>query len=210
MKKAVTLMELLIAVGLLMVIVFGATTFHFASTEFLRSSERKADVLNEITLVLEHLHKNVSLATGEPDNYGINVTNSGSTWTLTIRQDLRADINNVGTLWSPLLTPGNFADDRRVRYVFDSNNNTVTFEVLSSGVLAETLTNRFVDLGGQNAFIIYIESSGMVFVKNFALRYNPGTDDRFYANVSMADTSHSPPVPIIGFFPLSHSQNIFD
>ena len=215
MKKAVTLMELLIAIGLLMVVILGATTFHFASTEFLRSSERKADVLNETTLIFDHLAKNVCLATGDFENQGIKVVKSGNRWTLIIRQDLRADINTAGTLWSPLLTPETYDDDRSVRYIFDVDNHTVTFEVLySSGVpvpsSVELLTDRFVDLGGSTPFSIDLALGGVA-IANFALRYNPSGDDRFYANVSMAYAIPDPEpddVYVPFFLPFSHSQSL--
>jgi len=212
MKKSVTLMELLIAVGLFMVIILGATTFHFASTEFLRSSERKADVLNELTMILEHLDKNIRLATGDADNVGINISQSGNVWTLTVRQDLRADINAAGTLWASLYTPDDYDDDRSVRYVFDPNNNRITFSVLynSGGVVpnsTETLTDRFSDLAGGNPFGVVMNYSG-VYIENLALRYSPGENDRFSANVSMVDTGNSPPAQPVIFFPFSHSLSL--
>ncbi|MBP7088777.1 MAG: hypothetical protein KBB01_05725 [Candidatus Omnitrophica bacterium] len=210
MKKAVTLMELLIAVGLLMVVILGATSFHFASTEFLWSSERKADILNEFTLVLENLDKNIKLATGDIDNQGISLSRSGNVWTLIVRQDLRSDINAAGTLWAPLLTPYNYSDDRKVKYVFDIDNNRVTFHILNNGgmqVFEEKLTDRFVDPGGATPFRITLESGGVYF-DNFALRYNPRGDDRFYANISLAyDPGDGAPNGVMFFFPLSHSQS---
>jgi len=118
LKKSITLIELIIAMTLLGVIVLGATTFHIASEKFLSSSERKTQVLNELTLILQHLHKNVLVATGSIDNRGINI--AGNTLRLT-------------------------QSTRTVEYNFDTGNRRIRFRVL--GQPWETLTNSFVNLG---------------------------------------------------------------
>ncbi len=118
LKKSVTLVELLISVSLLGVIVLGAIAFHLAGEKFLTSSERKAQVLNELTFVLQHLQKNILTATGSVNNPGIRV---------------------VGNIL--LLTQ----DTQNVDYHFDTGGNTIRFRVNAGGW--ENLTERFINPG---------------------------------------------------------------
>jgi len=107
MRKSVTLVELLISIVLLGVMVLGATAFHLSGERFLSSSEKKTQVLNDLTFVLQHLHKNVLLGTGDYNNPGI-VASAG---VLNIRQDIDAAGN-------PNFTPTDYSDDRIVAYLF--------------------------------------------------------------------------------------------
>ena len=68
MRKSTTLIELLIAVSLLSVVILAAATFDIASRNFLRASQRKAEVVNDATLVLDHMHKNILSAIGDIHN----------------------------------------------------------------------------------------------------------------------------------------------
>lgn len=118
MKKSVTLVELIISITLLGVIILGATAFHLSSERFLSSSEKKTQVLNELTFILQHLHKNILPATGDITNRGIVI------------------VGNVLRLTHPTKT---------VEYDFDKVNRRIRFRVV--GRLWEILTNRFIDLG---------------------------------------------------------------
>jgi len=64
MNKATTLIELVIAIALMAVVVLGAVVFDVSSHKFFSSSERKTAVLNDMALVLDNLHKDVTLAYG--------------------------------------------------------------------------------------------------------------------------------------------------
>lgn len=118
LKKSVTLVELIISIVLLGVIVLGATAFHLSSERFLSSSEKKTQVLNELTFILQHLHKNILVAVGDVDNRGIIVTGN----TLQLIQATRT-----------------------VEYNFNTGNKTISFRVVSGAW--ETLTSSFVNLG---------------------------------------------------------------
>jgi hypothetical protein len=64
MKKAVTLMELLVAISLLTVVVLASGAFDLTSRRMLQSSERKTAVLNDINYVTDHIQKHISQAIG--------------------------------------------------------------------------------------------------------------------------------------------------
>lgn len=89
-KKTLSLMELIIAISLLIVIVLGAASFDIGSRQMLRASETKTQVLNEATLVLDHISKSALLGIGDADNPAIysipNATPYGETM-LFIKQD---------------------------------------------------------------------------------------------------------------------------
>ena len=203
MRKSATLMELMIAVVLLALIVLAAGSFEVASRYFLRSTETKVDALNELTFVLEHLHKNILLGIGDnadPANVGIVLAPVGCTGTdcvLSIRQDV--DVQ----------TPSDYSDDKIVQYRFDSDNNKIEFDN-GTGSWKE-LTDNFIDLGayGGSAFGIQITSSGGVQIDHLATVYdavkyknNEDRDPRTNAVVTTEDTQGS---ATIFFYPLSHS-----
>lgn len=56
-RRASTLLELIISLSLLSVIVLAAGAFQVASNRFFVSSERRANVLNEVAMVMEHMQK---------------------------------------------------------------------------------------------------------------------------------------------------------
>lgn len=171
MKRSVTIVELIISMVLLGVIVLGASAFNFSANRFLTSSEKKTQVLNDLTFVLQHLHKNIILGTGD-------IVNSGITIPATRRLAIRQDLNSSGT---PNYTPSNYSDDRTVVYAFGvvgssyaimfSNNNGTTWEVLTRSLVSSSLVINLVD--------------GEVEIKNLSLRLDPS---------SPADSRHNPEV----------------
>lgn len=192
LKKSVTLVELIISITLLGVIILGAIAFHLSSERFLTSSETKTQVLNELTFVLQHLHKNILLATGDLTNVGIDA--SGVT-ILRIRQD-----RNVPK------TPADYSDDRWVRYEFRPNpQHDVRFRVEGVGGW-ETLTTHYM-FWAPMAFRVDLINGG-VRVSNLIMRLDP---------TSLEDPSTNPEVTTIDagpgsnrtvyFYSLLHSWN---
>ena len=64
MKKTVTLMELTLAIALMGVVILGVTSFDVGSRQFLQSSERKTQVLNEATLIMDRISRDALTAVG--------------------------------------------------------------------------------------------------------------------------------------------------
>ncbi len=148
MKKAISLVELIIAVILMGVIILGAFSFDLASRGFFRSSETKVEVVNDLTFVLEHLHKNIMQGVGTVDNPAL-VWNSGS-GVLTINQDDGAG----GT------TP--------VTYEFDPAANTITFGA------NDVLTRRLeaLDLSSD----IGVDADSAFYINEMVFQYDPASD----------------------------------
>ena len=187
LKKAITLVELLISVTLMGIIVLGAIAFHLAGERFLVSSETKARVLNDLSFVLQHLQKNILLATGSADNPGINVDAAG------INLSLEQIVDN-----DPNVT-------RTVDYQFDTVGNTIRFRV--DAAEWKNLTSSFIDLGPPNAFAIAVDDGG-VKITNLALRLDPdpasAMNDSTNPQITTIDTN-DPPNRTIYFYSLAHT-----
>jgi Tfp pilus assembly protein PilW len=70
MKKTITLVELILAMSLLGVIVFAATSIDITARRFFRASDLTAEVVNEASYVMEHIQKHASQAHGWRDAAG--------------------------------------------------------------------------------------------------------------------------------------------
>ena len=194
LKKSVTLVELLISITLLGIIVLGAVAFHLAGERFLSSSERKVQVLNDLTFILQHLHKNVLSGTGDYNNPGIDAS---AARVLVIRQDIDAAGN-------PNFTPADYTDDRIAVYTFGiaASPNSIMFSD-DDGTTWEELTRCFIDLGAPNAFAVNVIDGG-VEITNLALRLNPASskNDSTNPEVTTRDTGGN---RTVYYYPLIHS-----
>jgi len=124
MNKAITLVELVIAISLMSVVILGATTFDTSSRKFLGSSERRAAVLNELNLVLDYMQKDAANCT-----WSFNSTVVGGDNWLRMNQDLTNSPGNPGT--------GN------VTYVFGVANANILKRCDNTGACV-ILSRRFV------------------------------------------------------------------
>ena len=189
MRKAFTLTELIISVILIGVVVLGVSSFHLASDAFLRSSETKVEVVNELSFVLQHLHKNIIQASGDLANPGIVRSNLG-----------------VGRIQLRLTHDTGFGT-QDVVYVFDTGAHTITFDPGPGP--AVTISDRFIELPGI-AFDILVPATGGVEIVNLAFAFDANTFDP--ANYDertnpIATTSDAGGNPTVFFFPWSHSYN---
>jgi len=73
LNQSLTLFELLIAIVLLSLMVLGFASIDLFSRHHVLTSERRAQVQNEVSFVLEHMAKNLSQAIGSSSNPGIDV-----------------------------------------------------------------------------------------------------------------------------------------
>lgn len=192
MRKSLTLTELLMAAALLGVVVLGASTFHIASDSFLRSTERKTQVLNELTYVIDHLSKNIGLGAGTIDNPGIR-------WFPAISA---LDIDQ-------LVVIGGVPAVVNVRYRFIAATNRITFRATSG--ITTVLTRRWISLAATPLAVnAGIGANGGVSVSNLALAFDPATynpvtpDERDNPLVSTVDAGGR---VTLYFYPLAHSWN---
>jgi len=178
MRKSVTLVELIISIALLGVIVLGATAFHLSSERFLSSSEKKTQVLNELTFILQHLHKNVLVAKGNINNIGI-----------------RPSGNNLEIT----------QESRTVRYEFGVGpiNESIRFRILPPGGTPwEILTESFVDLG----FGISLNTAdGGLAITNLALRLDPALPEDPSKNPQVTTIDTDAGRRTVYFYSLAHS-----
>lgn len=187
--RAVTLIELIIAMTLLSVIVIAAGTFEISSNQFLRSSERKTAVLNDLALVLDYLHRDISQATGDygvagavPINFGI--VGPPIELSLIIRVDQG--------------TPNIYTDDVTINYMFSpgttggtiQRNGVVLTDRLAGPTMSSNVPNEMFDFAG-----------GVVTARNITLRFDPSLDP---------DNSTNPTVSVSGisFMPMMASSSL--
>jgi len=162
---------------LLGVIVLGAIAFHLSAERFLSSSEGKTQVLNELTFILQHIQKNVLMATGDIDDVGISV--AGAPPILRIRQDIN------GATGASNNSPEDYTDDRIIGYRFDLGANQIDYEG------TEILTAGFVqEVGFPFSVRAGAAVNGGVEIENLALRVNPAfpEDPNTNPQVSTIDT----------------------
>jgi hypothetical protein len=188
-KRAITLLELLIAISLLLLIVLGVGVFDIASRRFLRSSETKVSVVNDLAYILEHINKYISLATGDINVPGIVLPDS-------THLRIRVDLNNPPT-------PNNYTDDTWLEYrlnghnlEFCSNFNITTNRCRTS---YEILSSKLVET---DSFSFSQPQINQIVISGLKLRYKPSKP---------VDSSQNPEVGIypatITFTSLSHSIN---
>ena len=182
MKKTITLVELILATVLLMTIILSATSLDIATRYFFKSSDLKAKVLNEASLITEHIAKNalfsvgegglkVSADDGDITRRAFSVSADGNR--LKIRQDLRSDNN----YYQSLDTPQDSNDDRCVEYMFDSTTHTVTYARYTNYNCTGTsqtitLTNKLMPLQGEK-YVTYDPTHPFRIAISLKLRHNP-------------------------------------
>ena len=106
-EKGLTLVELIITIVLLSVVILAATTFDYSSIYMFESSRKKAILVNEMSLIFEHIARYAVAATGDIANPGIVVGTKSATESYVM---LRIDSNK---------TPDDYTDDTWVRYEVD-------------------------------------------------------------------------------------------
>ena len=186
-------MELIIAISLLGVILLGVTAFDVASRYFLKSNERKSQIVNELTFILEHLSKNINQAVGDISNPGIVKVEQDNRVLLHLRQDV-------------LRTPNDYSDDLWVTYVYYTTSSgadsyTLAFWPLRQNRNSLPLNSREV-LSSRVVSFDFSVSGSRVSINNFVLRYTPDNTQVDYANNPQISIT-SP----ISFLSLVHSAN---
>lgn len=158
MKKSVTLIELTLAIALMGVVVLGVTSFDVGSRHFLQSSERKTQVLNEATLIMDRISRDALIAVGRVGAPAVTVAGN----TITINQDTNQD-GAVDTIVSYDLlnnqirrTAGGTVEIMTTRatgfvpaVIANSNTATVTVTLLFTPAMAQNpLNNPEVQIQG--------------------------------------------------------------
>ena len=95
-KKAITLMELLIAVSLVGLLSIGMWSIDLFSRHQLMTSDRRARVQNEASFALEHMAKEIIKAIGDKDNPAVSTAAIASDTAIRIYVDLASDGQSPG------------------------------------------------------------------------------------------------------------------
>lgn len=156
--KSVTLVELLIAISLLAVIILGVAAFDLISRELFITSERKTQVLNELTYCLDHLHRKTFEGNGDLANPAITWDGSSAT----------VQVNKAGVPFA--------------NYTFDNSTHTVTF---TGAGASYPLSSRFINATG--SFEVRQEEGGLL-VNNLTFRYQPAAAMDFEDNPQVSIT----------------------
>jgi type II secretory pathway component PulJ len=132
---ALTLLELLIAISLIAVISIGFVSISIFTQHHVISSDRRAKVQNEVSLVLEHMAKNIR----GTDTSGGAIGNSGespvTTYPGNTKIDIKVDSNNNGRL-------DDSGVDGKITYEYDANNHNIYFT--PAGGTQESLTQGMI------------------------------------------------------------------
>lgn len=136
--KAVTLLELILAVVLLSMISLGFLSIDIFSRNSVLSADRQAKVQNSVAFALAHMNKNIGNAIGDESNppvtFPTNVTVGGETYPAIL---VRVDSNNNGLRDIPT--------DQQITYYYNNTSYTLSYcgdyPVCSS---VETLSNKVV------------------------------------------------------------------
>ncbi len=134
-SKAITLIELLIAIVLLGVMTLAFSSIDLFSRHHLRTSEMRVKIHNELSYVLETIAKDVVRATGDENDRGIKYVNGTS---FTVRIDTPGLVP----------TPANYADDTTITYAISGYQITKqgvtlnTQDIIPAGGFSYTLCDK--------------------------------------------------------------------
>lgn len=173
-KKALTLVELIVASSLAGLILLAAFSLNSVAQDFYVSSVRKAEVTNEANFVLSHIKKNAEKHFSHSGDLGTFTPNAGAVTVVTY--EFNIDVNN---------SPANYNDDVIAKYTlnmvgFGPNSPHGSLQFSLDGGPSELLTNRLKEFGID-------QSSGEYLDVSIKLRYaaNEAYDPRKNPEVEM-------------------------
>jgi hypothetical protein len=181
-QKSLTLVELLISLTLFAIIILGVTAFNMGSRFFLESTDRKVKVLNELSVILSHIDRNVLLSLGDINSPAVDVPIGGGS--VRIRQDIFYD---AGGYPQPLDTPQDTTDDNYVEYIIGRNGDTTALDFCPNSPSAGNcsvnwirLTNRLVRDANpiDDVYFAHNMTAGLLQLNNLILVYDPNDPNR--------------------------------
>jgi len=170
-------MELVIAIALMAVVALGAVVFDVSSHKFFSSSERKTAVLNDLALVLDSIHKDVTIgATSYPDD----PANTSVAWYPSIEIWPSANCPVIDTMEYRPQTPSGPVDHIEKIYAFWNNpafggcpssygcaySHSVSVQEIATLKFA-LLTQRLVGINGGSV------DNGCLRINSLVMRYDP-------------------------------------
>ena len=195
MKKAVTLVELLLAVALLGTILLAVGVFELASLRMYHKQSYGDELFSEAVFVIAHLNKYMQNAIGDKNSQGIKVnwtslcrctTAAGSSCNCYV--EIRNDVNN---------TPSDYSDDVIRRYAYDGANYELRFypNYGSSPNQYSVLSKKVVEC----KFSFDIDLPQIFKIDKLKLRYDPKKE--------VSQDNPEMEISSINLFSFSHSLN---
>ena len=117
-QRSLTLFELLIAIALLSLMVLGFASIDLFSRHQVLTADRRAQVQNEVSFVLEHMSKQISMAIGDANQIPVNIDTPGGSNPPWRRIRVWIDSNPDGI---------RDTDDVEIAYEWNRNNNRVRY-----------------------------------------------------------------------------------
>lgn len=150
-NRAVTLLELVIAISLFGLVFLSVSTLDlFSRTQFLKIDLR-TQLQNELSPALEDIRKGIMRGVGDATNESVRFPFANT-------MDTRIDINCMP--WGTGCTPGNYADDVWQRYSYNSSMHSIRFypdaSVNSYRVLSAKILNASFSRSPSNYGMIII------------------------------------------------------
>lgn len=158
-KKSVTLLELLIAISLLGILLLAFTSIDLFSRYHVLTADRRAQVQNEASSVIEHMTKNVLQGVGNIIQPPLEQINNG----FRVRVDLRTPP-----------TPAILTDDTWISYTLSGNtlscslnNETLSTFIVSGVVFGQMPSNP------NSGFYINLTDNNTLIEIGLVARYRP-------------------------------------
>ncbi|MCU0652150.1 MAG: hypothetical protein MUC39_04335 [Candidatus Omnitrophica bacterium] len=193
-RHAITLLELLIAIILLSTVVMAVSSISLFSQHHTVSASRRADLQNDVSLVITHMGKYVAQGVGDQSGNVALVEHKtgGNADGFSVRVDLQTDLNKGHGNLQTTPTPGNLDDDLWLHYYLDPNDNNFKFactqigpdspaclagEILSKKIIAGTkCCDQVMPLNPDTGFYINFTDNATVVEVGLVARYDKTID----------------------------------
>ena len=187
--RAVTLLELLIAIVLLSIVVLAIGNIQIFSRYHVITADRRAKLQNEASFALEHITKNIGKAIGNRDDWPVKIYNDANGIMV------RIDSNGSGRTESVNITAVNSTTN--VAYVVLPADKWIAYRRSGSTIL------YYPDAGSDDFPIGPAGSSEIianhVLASSGGLVFGPGSAREMINQINASDATRTDYVPVVGF-----------
>lgn len=174
MKKALTLVELMVASSLLLVVILGVFGIDTVSRNYYRSSQRKAQISAQLDYAVNHMEKYISKTKGKAAK-----GNAAKAFHPVVIDSLNKSFDFYVDTNVPE-TPYVLSDDTLMRYSYDLNRRAIYYCDNWSGTACagnvEYLAEGYVDNANFSAFKNNPENVPSALNLHLISRFVPGVD----------------------------------
>lgn len=151
-QRGTTLIELLIAVGLLLLVVLGFQSIHLFSNYHVINADRRAKLQNESVYTLQHMAKEISKAIGDISQSAVEISDISSDTAIKVyidyNQNGQRDGGDRQIAYRFTGTTGSPSDRYQIWYYSNYVNPSSSYEVISRNVtlFEPTTTGNYVNV----------------------------------------------------------------